>query len=86
MSSSYSTGRGFKSGLAISLGIFGAGLPQTGLVAFGLGEIMQTMPKVALAVKVIGVCYLLWLGGNLIRTWYKHTQSIINAQANQLKP
>jgi len=36
--SSYSTARGFKSGLAISLAIFGAGLPQTGLVAFGLGE------------------------------------------------
>ncbi|WP_462163215.1 hypothetical protein [Pseudoalteromonas xiamenensis] len=53
----------FKSGLAILLGIFGAGLPQTGLVAFGLGDIMQTMSKVALAVKVIGACYLLWLGG-----------------------
>ncbi|WMN61609.1 LysE family translocator (plasmid) [Pseudoalteromonas xiamenensis] len=83
--SSYSTARGFRSGIAISLGIFGAGILQSGLVAFGLGEIMQTMPTVAFAVKVIGACYLLWLGVNLIRAWFKQTQCNVNDQVTQLK-
>lgn len=65
--SSYASSQGFKSGLMISLGIFAAGLLQTVLVAFGLGNLMQAMPVLALAVKAAGALYLAWLGLNLLR-------------------
>ena len=69
--SSYSSARGFKAGIAISIGIFVAGIIQTCLVAMGLGKLMQTMPAVAFAIKLVGAGYLSWLGVNLIRSWLK---------------
>ncbi|AJQ96599.1 LysE family translocator [Gynuella sunshinyii] len=68
--SSYSSTNGFKSGLAISVGIFIAGIIQTMLVALGLGQLMQAMPVVAFGVKMVGALYLFWLGINLIRSWF----------------
>ncbi|WP_413665272.1 LysE family translocator [Microbulbifer sp. CNSA002] len=60
--SAYSSARGFTAGVMISLGIFTAGIVQTALVALGLGHIMQTMPLVAMVVKLVGAVYLAWLG------------------------
>ncbi|WP_141235484.1 LysE family translocator, partial [Pseudoalteromonas sp. NBT06-2] len=70
--SSYSSTKGFKSGLMISLGVFLAGILQTLLVAFGLGQLMQAMPLFAYAVKIVGVLYLVYLGINMLRAWYKN--------------
>ncbi|WP_085899436.1 LysE family translocator [Kiloniella majae] len=77
----YSSTRGFRFGLMISLGIFVAGVIQTLLVAgcwllvaFGLGQLMQAMPNVALGVKIIGACYLGWLGYKRLLCWYRHEE------------
>jgi len=64
----YSSTRGFKSGLMVSGGIFVAGMVQTLLVAFGLGMLLQAMPPLALAVRILGAAYLAWLGVNLLRS------------------
>ncbi|KNC65445.1 LysE family translocator [Pseudoalteromonas ardens] len=70
--SSYSATKGFRAGAFIALGILSAGLVQTALVAFGLGQVMQTMPLVALIVKLIGAAYLAYLGVKMLLHWYKH--------------
>lgn len=71
--SAYSSTRGCKAGIMISVGIFLAGIVQAVLVAFGLGHLMQTLPPLALAIKVIGAVYLSWLGLILIAAWLKST-------------
>ncbi|WP_432468142.1 LysE family translocator [Agarivorans sp. Z349TD_8] len=76
--STYSSITGFKAGLIISLGIFLAGLIQTGLVAFGLGQLMQALPPLVIAIKVVGAIYLSWLGIKLLRGWlqdHNHSSS-----------
>ena len=65
----YASTRGFKSGLMVSGGIFVAGMMQTLLVAFGLGKLLQAIPPLALAVRILGAAYLAWLGINLLRSW-----------------
>jgi len=88
--SAYSSARGFSSGILISMGIFIAGIIQTLLVAFGLGQIMQTMPAIALAVKMIGTLYLAWLGINLLLAWFtrrdlpQQQESIVSLTPKQL--
>ncbi|WP_444885318.1 LysE family translocator [Microbulbifer sp. PSTR4-B] len=77
--STYSATRGFLAGFLIGLGVFIAGLIQTLLVAFGLGQIMQAMPLVAIVVKTIGALYLAWLGYNLLRSW-RANLSVQNTQ------
>ena len=49
--SSYSSTNGFKAGSAVSIGILLAGVIQTMLVGLGLGQLMQAMPTVAVAIK-----------------------------------
>lgn len=68
--STYSSSKGFKAGFMLAIGILLAGIVQTFLVAFGLGQLMQQMPPIAMAIKIIGALYLAWLGINLIKTWY----------------
>lgn len=74
--STYSSTRGFNSGAMISLGVFGAGLIMTLLVAFGLGKLLQAMPPLALAIKITGALYLSWLGVNLLRSWLKNKNGL----------
>ncbi len=50
-----------------SVGIAVAGFLQTALVALGLGHLMQHVPVIADAVRLIGGTYLLWLGIGLLR-------------------
>jgi len=69
--STYSSSQGYKAGLMISVGVFVAGVLQTLLVAFGLGQLMEFMPIFAYALKTVGVLYLSYLGVCLIRTWFK---------------
>ncbi|EPJ45152.1 MAG: RhtB family transporter [Osedax symbiont Rs2] len=73
--SSYSTTRGFKAGLMLSIGVFIAGGIQTLLVAFGLGQLMQALPVLALAIKLLGALYLAWLGCKMIKSWYQNNHS-----------
>jgi len=68
--SSYSSTRGFKAGLMLAIGVFIAGVIQTLLVAFGLGQLMQALPMVALAIKLLGALYLAWLGCKMLKSWY----------------
>jgi threonine/homoserine/homoserine lactone efflux protein len=70
--SSYSSTKGFKAGLLIALGIFFAGILQTLLVAFGLGQLMQAMPVFAFIIKIVGSLYLAYLGINMLRAWYQN--------------
>lgn len=69
--STYSSSKGFRAGFMLAIGIFIAGIIQTLLVAFGLGKLMQQIPPIATAIKVVGALYLAWLGVNLIKAWYK---------------
>ncbi|MEH6631455.1 MAG: LysE family translocator [Halopseudomonas aestusnigri] len=70
----YSSTRGFRFGLMITLGIFLAGVVQTLLVAFGLGQLMQAMPNFAYGVKIVGALYLSWLGFKMLKSWYNNKQ------------
>jgi len=69
--STYSSTKGFMSGVIISLGVLIAGLVQTCLVAFGLGELMMIMPGIATVIKWVGAIYLSYLGGKMLRAWYQ---------------
>ncbi|MCJ8340246.1 MAG: LysE family translocator [Pseudomonadales bacterium] len=73
--SSYSSSRGFKAGLMLSIGVFIAGVVQTLLVAFGLGQLMQALPVLALAIKSLGALYLAWLGCKMLKSWYENNQA-----------
>ncbi|WP_341665740.1 LysE family translocator [Vibrio sp.] len=81
--STYSSTRGFKNGLMVSLGIFIAGLIQTLLVAFGLGKLLQAIPLLVLAIKIVGAIYLSWLGLNLLRRWLKNNKDVSASQTIQ---
>ncbi|HFG1552558.1 TPA: LysE family translocator [Vibrio cholerae] len=69
--STYSSSRGFKSGFAISVGIFIAGMIQTILVALGLGQLMQALPTLAWGIRIVGAVYLAWLGFNMLKSWLR---------------
>jgi threonine/homoserine/homoserine lactone efflux protein len=59
---SHSLARGVRAGVWCSVGIAAAGFIQTALVAFGLGHLLQRMPAVADAVRLVGAAYLMWIG------------------------
>jgi len=80
--STYASTKGFKAGLMIAIGVFLAGLLQTLLVAFGLGQLMQSMPLFAYAVKIIGALYLSYLGINMLVTWHKKRAQDVQITAN----
>ena len=69
---SYSSKQGVKSGAAITLGIFVAGILQTLFVAFGLAKLLTIIPMLSVALKLMGALYFLWLGLKLIQQWYAH--------------
>jgi len=81
--STYSSSRGARAGIMISIGIFLSGLLQTLMVAFGLGQLMQALPAVAVAVKVIGALYLAWLGIQLLRSWGANNHDNTNSVESQ---
>lgn len=78
--STYSSTKGFKAGGMISAGVFGAGIFQTLLVAFGLGGLMQSFPILASTIKIIGALYLSYLGIKMLHSWYRNAP-----QTNQRK-
>jgi len=51
---SHALARGVRAGVWCSVGIAVAGVLQTALVAFGLGQLMQRMPVIADAVRLVG--------------------------------
>jgi len=59
---SHALARGVRAAVWCSVGIAMAGFLQTALVALGLGHLMQRMPVVADAVRMVGAAYLLWIG------------------------
>ncbi|MEH6445743.1 MAG: LysE family translocator [Oceanospirillaceae bacterium] len=70
--STYSSTKGFKAGLMISMGVFGAGILQTLLVAFGLGQVMQSFPVFAYFIRIVGAIYLGYLGVKMLVSWYRN--------------
>jgi len=64
---SHALARGVRAGVWCSVGIAVAGFVQTALVALGLGHLMQRMPVIAEAVRLVGAAYLLWIGIGLLR-------------------
>ncbi|KGJ93756.1 LysE family translocator [Colwellia psychrerythraea] len=78
--STYSSTKGFNAGLMISIGVFSAGLLQTLLVAFGLGQLMQSIPMLAYAIKIVGALYLSYLGIKMLQSWYRN-----NLKSGQIK-
>src|SRR4029453_13194261 len=63
---SHALARGVRAGVWCSVGIAVAGFLQTALVALGLGHLMQRMPVIADAVRLVGSAYLLWIGIGLL--------------------
>src|SRR5262249_36786471 len=59
---SHALARGVRAGVWCSVGIALAGFLQTALVAFGLGHVLQRMPAIADAVRLVGAAYLMWIG------------------------
>lgn len=80
--STYSSTNGFKSGLMISIGVLLAGILQTLFVAFGLGQLMQSMPIFAYAIKIIGALYLGYLGIKMLVSWYRKNQQTNKSRLN----
>lgn len=80
--SSYSSTSGFRAGACIAVGIFAAGVLQTVMVAFGLGQIMQSMPAIATAIRAIGALYLAILGVRLIVEWLRQRRVEPDAQSD----
>lgn len=66
-----SASRGARYGFACALGIGLAGLVQTGLVALGLGRLMEAWPLLASVVRWLGALYLGWMGFSLLRRWWR---------------
>jgi len=80
---SHSLARGVRAGVWCSVGIGVAGFLQTGLVAFGLGHVMQRMPVIADAVRLVGAAYLLWIGiGMLMKTYGWLWRGLVNNLLN----
>ena len=84
--STYSSTKGFQAGLMISIGILLAGGLQTLLVAFGLGQLMQSIPTFAYAIKIIGALYLGYLGIKMLISWYHKSQQISTAKPSENTP
>ncbi|MFD2166466.1 LysE family translocator [Thalassotalea euphylliae] len=74
--STYSATKGVRAGLMIAIGVFGAGVLQTILVALGLGQLMQTAPVFAYAIKIAGALYLSYLGIKMLRNWFDNNNEI----------
>lgn len=72
--STYSSTKGFRAGLLLSVGVFLAGILQTMLVAFGLGSLMQTIPMFAYAIKIVGALYLSYLGIKMLLAWHRNSR------------
>lgn len=65
---SHALARGVRAGVWCSVGIAVAGVIQTALVAFGLGQLLQRMPAIADGVRLVGAAYLMWIGlGMLVK-------------------
>lgn len=72
--STYSSTKGFQAGLMVAIGVFFAGILQTLLVALGLGQLMQSMPVFAYAIKIFGALYLSYVGIRMLSSWYRNNQ------------
>jgi len=70
--STYSSTKGFKAGFLVAVGVFIAGLLQSTLVAFGLGQLMQAVPIFAVAIKIVGALYLSYLGVKMLMSWWRN--------------
>ena len=75
---SHALARGVGAGVWCSVGIAVAGFLQTALVALGLGHLMQRMPLIADAVRLVGAAYLLWIGIGLL-TKARHASEVTAA-------
>ena len=64
---SHALARGVRAGVWCSVGIAVAGFLQTALVALGLGHLMQRVPVIAEAVRLVGAAYLFWIGIGLLK-------------------
>src|SRR5262249_15911426 len=73
---SYSLARGIRAGIWCCVGIAGAGVIQTALVALGWGHLMEGMGVVADGVRLVGAAYLMWLG---VRT-------LVNVKGGAVQP
>jgi threonine/homoserine/homoserine lactone efflux protein len=80
--STYSSTKGFQAGFMVAIGIFFAGIFQTLLVALGLGQLMQSMPIFAYAIKIVGALYLSCLGIKMLRSWYRNNQQTSNTRSS----
>jgi len=59
--------RGFAAGMAAAGGIFTGGLLYMALCGFGFLAVLNLVPGLFLAVKIVGALYLAWLGIQLLR-------------------
>jgi threonine/homoserine/homoserine lactone efflux protein len=69
---------GLRSGLEAVAGIQAGMVWYAALFGLGLLRLLVAVPTLFLAVKVVGACYLAWLGGQLI--WRAATRKV---EANQ---
>lgn len=80
--STYSSTKGFYAGVMVAIGVFAAGILQTLLVALGLGQLMQSIPIFAYAIKIIGALYLSYLGLKMLSSWYRNNQQSSHSQSS----
>ena len=77
---SHALTRGVRAGVWCSVGIAVAGFLQTALVAFGLGHLMQRIPVIADAVRLVGAAYLMWIGIRMLMKARRTGEGLSEAQ------
>jgi threonine/homoserine/homoserine lactone efflux protein len=77
---SHALTRGVRAGVWCSVGIAVAGFLQTALVAFGLGHVMQHIPVIADAVRLVGAAYLMWIGIRMLMKTRRTGEELSKAQ------
>ena len=60
-------GAGRRSGVTVGAGLACMAATWTGLALLGLGAVLVALPALALAMKLAGACYLLWLARGMWR-------------------
>ena len=82
---SNSAANGFTRSLATAAGDLTANMLQMLAAGLGLSALIMAAPKAFIAIKIVGVLYLIWLGIQMIRKSYKPRAENISAPRTSLK-
>jgi threonine/homoserine/homoserine lactone efflux protein len=77
----HSARKGFRAGMTASMGILLGGAFYMLLCGFGFLSVLNAVPGVFMAVKVVGAIYLTWMGIQLLRGAIKPGEAVEKVRA-----